>query len=99
MGENGGRLWTTSFTCGIVKKRAAHNRWPGKATDRSQSFGSNGFHVVGQHQPPQPPPACSSTPLELGTWPERRGSTAVAMRNARAKALKQASTTWWSLRP
>ena len=39
-------------------------------------------------------PACSSTPLELGTWVARRGSVSVAMRRARAKALKQASTTW-----
>ncbi len=34
------------------------------------------------------PPACSSTPLERGTWLERRGSISVAM----AKALKQAYT-------
>lgn len=40
-----------------------------------------------------------STPLDEAILPARRGSVSVAVLRARAKALKQASTMWWELRP
>ena len=58
------------------------------------SWPPKGFRLMNQRTPQPVVPACSSTPLLLGMAPARRGSISVAMRNALAKALKQASTMW-----
>ena len=42
---------------------------------------------------------CVSTPLLEAMVPTRRGSASHALRSARAKALKVASTMWWEFLP